>query len=212
MLVKCLSKKTVIKELHQHQTKKNTQRRFSPLLQPYVSAIKTVLCTVFSVHSTFYSPTTTQPCTIQHVSPCFKLQLHFIELKKGVLSVRSSGHTMRVLIKMAETGHRGGHRHRLIACSCRTQGIRKRRRRAGLCVRASIHSVCLKEEGIWDLPCQGQMKTERKTSPRAQAFRRRMEFNLISYEPCTFPLRLKAPGEGPMPSCDNSCLCQLARC
>lgn len=53
------------------------------------------------------------------------------------------------------------------------------------------------------------MKTERKTSPQAQSFRKRMEFNLISCEPCIFPLRLQALEEGLMPSCDNSCLCQL---
>lgn len=50
------------------------------------------------------------------------------------------------------------------------------------------------------------MKTEKerertrereKTSPRAQAFRKRMEFNLISCKPCTFPLRLQAVGEVP---------------
>lgn len=97
--------KTVIKELHQHQTKKTHRGGFfSPLLQHYVSTIKTVLCTVFSVLSTFYSPP--QPCTIQHVSPRFKLQLHFIELKKGVLSLQSSGHTMRVVIKWSKQAQR----------------------------------------------------------------------------------------------------------
>lgn len=169
-------------------------------------------CFVYSIFCTFYVLLTHHHPAL-HNTACLTMfqtptPLYWAEERSAFTAILRPHHACGD--KMAETGHRGRHRHWLIACSCRTQGIRKRRHRAGLCVRASIHSVCLKEEGIWDLPCQGQMKTERKTSPRAQAFRRRMEFNLISYEPCTFPLRLKASGEGPMPSCDNSCLCQLA--
>lgn len=55
-----------------------------------------------------------------------------------------------------------------------------------------------------DLLCHTE--NERKTSTRAQAVKRRMEFNLISSEPCTFPLGLKTLGKGPIPFC----LCQLA--
>lgn len=104
---KCLSKKTVIKELHQQETKTPTEVVFTTaaaLCQHRKN------CFVYTIFCAFYIllTTTTQPCTIQRVSPCFKLQLQFIELKKGVLSVQSSGHAMRVVIKWQEPGTEAG--------------------------------------------------------------------------------------------------------
>lgn len=85
---------------------------------------------------------------------------------------------MRVVIKCY--GYRGRHRR---CCSCRStqQGIRftKTRHRA-LRQRRAFAVPVWKCRRYLGLPCQGWTKTERKTSPQAHAFRRRMEFNLIS--------------------------------
>lgn len=96
--------------------------------------------------------------------------------------------------KMAENLLRGRHGHSLVACSRSTQGIRSARATHERCVRVSTCRVSENVGGIWICRSGGGGETQsleggRHPRTTAQAFlKRRKEFNLISYQLCTFPL------------------------
>lgn len=185
-LEQCLCKKTVIKELHQHQTE-NTEVVFTTapaLCQHHKN------CSVYSIFCAFYILLTTQPCTIQQVSPCFRLQLHFIELNKGVLSLQSSSHAMRVAIKWQKRAPRQAE---TLANSVQLQNTRHQEHRqlAGRCVRASTLCVCLKVGGIWI--CRARAKRRLKGRRHLERRLSEGEWNLIS-SPANLVLFHWAPG------------------
>lgn len=134
-------------------------------------------CFVYSIFCAFYILLTTQHCTIQHVSPCFKLQLHFIELHKGELSLQSWGHTMRVAIKWQRRAQR---RAQTLANSVQLQNTRhqKHRRCVGHSVRAGTPCVCLKTGGIW--LCRARAKWRPKEKRHLEHRLSEGEWNLIS--------------------------------
>lgn len=147
-------------------------------------------CSVYSIFCAFYILLTAQPCTIQQVSPCFKLQLHFIEPNEGVLSLQSSGHTMRVAIKWQKQAQRQAE---TLAKSMQLQNTRhqKHRHRAGHCVPASTHCVCFRVGGIRIY----RARAKRGLKERRHLKRRLSEgeWNLIS-SPANFVLFHWAPG------------------
>lgn len=147
---------------------------------------------VFSVFYLFHMLLSTLCYTTQLVSPCFKLQPSFIVLNKGVLSLRSRGRGHACGDKMAELGTEAG-----ADCS------RQHKASGGTQTSSSAHSVCITLGGIWLCRARAKWRLKEKRHLKRGLSEQRMEFNLISCEPCTFPLRLQALEQGLLPSCDK---------
>lgn len=126
---------------------------------------------MYNILCAFYVLLATQPCTLQHISPCFKFQLHFIKLNEEVLLLQPSCLTMHVAIKWQQWAQRQAE---TLAYNMQLLNTRQQKRR---------HCICRH----LDLLCQG-------------------EWNLIS-SPTN--LVLFHSSSRVIPSCDNSCLCQL---
>lgn len=160
-------------------------------------------CFVYSIFCAFYILLTTQCCTIQHASPCFKV--NFIELNKGVLSGQSSGHTKRVVIKMKQT-------QRKAQTLVNNTQLQSRKIPQTLTRRyyipANTHYVCPAAlGGIW--LCRARAKWRLKGKRHLKHGLLGGEWNLIS-SPANLVLFHSASGSGRR-ICgvlfDNRCLC-----
>lgn len=153
---------------------------------------------VYSIYSAFYILRTTQRCTIQHVSPC--LELHYIALNKGVLSLQSGGHTMRVAIKWQRRAQR---QPQTPANSLQLQNTRHQKTQTrGHCVWASTHCICLKVEDTW--LCRARAKWRPREKRHLEHRLSDGEWNLISS-----PVNLVLFHSGSRRRTHDSCLCQL---